>query len=66
MTRDKIKLPKDIDHTHKIKKEFVKGMLNILTVKSFLLKYGYDQCWKRISIIELFESYALLRIKDFE
>jgi len=71
LKRDKIKLPASIDYSDRINNDFAKMFLNFQTVKSFLHKNGYYDSQGRDyyftqDILTSFQSYALLRLKDYE
>jgi hypothetical protein len=64
--RDKLKLPANIDLTDEIESEFVKSLAELLTIKAFLFRHGYTNTWDKLDIEKLYQSYTLLRIKDYE
>jgi len=41
-------------------------MSNVLTIKAFLNKYGYGKYWDKWDIKDLYESYAILKTRNFE
>ena len=49
-----------------VKNSFVHLMSNIVTVRAFLDKYGYGKYWGSWDLKDLYETYTVLKTKNFE
>ena len=56
----------EIDYAEQVKNNFVHRMFNIVTVRSFLEKYGYKEYWSSWDVKDLYDTYTILRCKNYE
>lgn len=54
------------DYAERVKNKFAHTLINIVTVRSFLEKYGYGRYWSSWDIADLYDTYTILRCKNYE
>jgi len=57
---------RSVDYSEMIKNTFVHTMSNIITVRAFLEKYGYGKYWRSWDLKNIYDTYAVLKTKNFE
>ena len=56
----------EIDYAGKVQNTFAHMMINIVAIRSFLEKYGYDRYWSSWDVKDLYDTYTILRCKNYE
>lgn len=54
------------DYAGEVKNTFAHMMINVVTIRSFLEKYGYKEYWSSWDVKDLYDTYTILRCKNYE
>jgi hypothetical protein len=58
---------KETDYAKRINNTAAHMIINLMVVKSFLKKYGYNSRWWKISDVSLlYDTYAILKCRNYE
>ena len=55
-----------VDYAIKVKNAFAHSLTNLVTVRAFLEKYGYGRYWNRWDVKDLYDTYTILKCKNYE
>lgn len=56
----------DIDYAERVKNTFSHMMINVVVIRSFLEKYGYGKYWSSWDVKDLYDTYTILKCKNYE